>query len=140
MSQENVEIVRRMVEAFNRGDVDAVTASFGEQCALHEPAETVGTPRAGFRGHDGIREWMANLRETAEIQFEPTDFITNGDSVLCEWVGRGLGQAGGVPIEWSTFVVLRLRDGKIEQALAFLSRAEALEAAAMAGEHDVLSE
>ena len=131
MSQENVEIVRRMVEAFNRGDVDGVTASFGEQCALHEPPEAVDTPRAGFRGHDGIRKWMANLRETAEIQFEPTGFITNGDSVLSEWVGRGVGRAGGVPIEWSTFVVLRLRDGKIEQALAFLSRAEALEAAGL---------
>ena len=31
----------------------------------------------------------------------------------------------------STFVALRLRDGKIEQALAFLSRAEALEAAGL---------
>ena len=131
MSQENVEIVRRMVEAFNRGDVDAVIASFGEQCALHEPPETLDTPRAGFRGHDGIREWMANLRETAEIQFETTGFMINGDSVLSEWVGRGLGHAGGVPLEWRSFVVLRLRDGKIEQALAFLSRAEALEAAGL---------
>ena len=132
MSQENVEIVRRMVEAFNRGDVDAVTASFGGNSAhCTSQPEAVGTPRAGFRGHDGIREWMANLRDTAEIQFEPTGFITNGDSVLSEWVGRGVGRAGGVPIEWSTFVVLRLRDGKIEQALAFLSRTEALEAAGL---------
>ena len=131
MSEENVEIVRRMVEAFNRGDVDAVIATFGEQCELHEPPETPDTPRTGFRGHDGIGEWMANLRETAEIQFEPTGFITNGDSVLCEWAGRGRGHAGGVPLEWGSFVVLRLRDAKIEQALAFLSRAEALEAAGL---------
>ncbi len=127
MSQENVEIVRGMVDAFNRGDVDAVIASFHEHCELHEPPEMVDTPRAGFRGHDGIREWMANLRETAEIRFEPTSFITDGDSVFSEWVARGLGQTGGVPIEWRSFVVLRVRDGKIEQARAFLSRAEALE-------------
>jgi ketosteroid isomerase-like protein len=37
MSQENVEIVRGMFEAFNRGDIAAVFAHFDEECELHEP-------------------------------------------------------------------------------------------------------
>ena len=50
MSQENVEVVRRMVDAFNGGDVEAVIAAFDEGCELHEPLEMPDTPTEGFRG------------------------------------------------------------------------------------------
>ena len=129
MSQENVEIVRRMLEAFNRGDVDAVFATLAN--SAHSTSHRGGWhPASGVSGHDGIREWMANLGETAEIQFEPTGFITNGDSVCANgwdaaWAGRRW------PNRVETFVALRLRDGKIVRALGFLSRAEALEAAGL---------
>ena len=54
---------------------------------------------------------MANLRETGGIRFEPTSFATSGDVVFSEWIGRGLGQASGVPImESSASDTLRLRD------------------------------
>jgi hypothetical protein len=42
---------------------------------------------------------MANLRESGSIQIEPTSFATSGDVVFSEWIGRGLGQASGVPID-----------------------------------------
>ena len=131
MSQENVEIVRGMFEAFNRGDIAAVFAHFDEECELHEPEEMPDTPTTGFRGHDGIRKWMGNLRETGGIQFEPTSFTTNGDVVFSEWVGHGLGQGSGVPIRWTTFAVVHLRDAKIVRLDAFLGRDQALEAAGL---------
>src|SRR6476661_6318809 len=131
MSEENVEIVRRMVDAFNRGDVEAVVAAFDEGCELHEPLEMPDRPAEGFRGHEGIREWMANLRETGGIQFEPTSFTSSGDVVFSEWIGRGLGHASGVPINWRTFAVLHVRDGRIVRSQAFLGRDEALEAAGL---------
>lgn len=40
----------------------------------------------------------------------------------------GLGQASEVPVEWTTFAVLHMRDGKIARAQGFLSRDEALKA------------
>jgi ketosteroid isomerase-like protein len=131
MSQENVEVVRHMLDAFNRGDVDAVIAAFAEDCEVSEPPEVPDRPALGFRGHDGIRDWMTNLRQVAGVQFEPRGFTTSGDVIVTEWASRGQGQASGVPIEWTTFAVLRLSNGKITRAQGFLTRGEALEAAGL---------
>jgi ketosteroid isomerase-like protein len=106
MSQENVAIVRHMLEAFNRGDVHAVIAAFDEDCELSEPPEVPDRPARGFRGHDGIREWMTNLREVGGVHFEPRAFTTSGEVILSEWASRAVGQASGVPVEWMTFAVL----------------------------------
>jgi ketosteroid isomerase-like protein len=129
MSQQNIDAVREMLDAFNRGDVRGVIAAFDENCELDEPREVPDRPALGFRGHDGIRKWMANLREVAGVQFEPTSFTAKGDIVVSEWASRGLGQASGVPVGWTTFAVLYMRDGKIVRAQGFLGRDEALEAA-----------
>jgi ketosteroid isomerase-like protein len=132
MSQENVEIVQRMLDAFNRGDVKGVVATFDEDCLLEEPREMPDRPSRGFRGHDGIREWMANLRGVARVRFEPRSFIVGVDAVVSELAAHGQGQGSGVPVEWPTFAAMRMRNGKIVRAQAFLSRAEALEAVGLA--------
>jgi ketosteroid isomerase-like protein len=131
MSQENVDVMRQMLDAFNRGDVAAVTANFDESCELHEPPETPDTPTRGFRGHDGVRAWMTNLHEVAGVQFEPTSSKTSGEVVFSEWVARGVGHGSGVPIEWTSFIVLHMHAGKIVRAQAFLGRDQALEAAGL---------
>jgi ketosteroid isomerase-like protein len=131
MSEEKVEVVRRMFDAFNRGDVETVVAAFDEGCQLHEPPEMPDTPAEGFRGHQGIREWMANLRETGGIQFEGTSFTTSDDLVFSEWIGSGRGQGSGVPINWRTFAVVHVHDGRIVRLQAFLDRDQALEAAGL---------
>ena len=129
MSQENVEgVVRSMLDAFNRDDVDTVIAAFDERCEIKEPPEMPDSPATGYRGHDGIREWMRNLRAVAGAGFEPRGFTPNGDVLLCELASRGLGQTSGVPIEWMTFAVFEMRGRKIARIRVFLSREEALEA------------
>jgi hypothetical protein len=69
MSQENVELVRDMLDAFNRDDLEA--ASYEEAARLSSPPEMPDSRVLGFRGHQGIREWMDNLRGTAQAEFEP---------------------------------------------------------------------
>ena len=115
-----------MLDAFNRGDVDGVIATFDEGCLLEEPREMPDRPSRGFRGHDGIREWMANLRGVAGVRFEPRSFTTGGDAVVSELAAHGQGQGSGVPVEWKTFAAFRIRKGKIARAQAFLGREEAL--------------
>jgi ketosteroid isomerase-like protein len=129
MSEESIAVVRGLFEAFNRGDVDAVLAAFDEDCRLYEPPEMPDTPTEGYRGHDGIRAWMSNLRETGGIEFEPTEFTTNGEVILADLIGSGRGQASGAPIEWRTAVVTEMRDGRVLRLRAFLDRAAALDAA-----------
>ena len=129
MSQANVELVRGMLDSFNRGDVDDVVAAFDEDCLVQEPPEMPDSPVQGFRGHDGVRDWMANLREVVGVRFEPRGFTAGGDSVVAELAAHGLGTGSGVPVDWTTFAVLWIRDRKVARVQAFLSRDEALEAA-----------
>jgi ketosteroid isomerase-like protein len=131
MSDHRLEVMRNMLHAFNRDDVDAVIASFGEGCEIIEPSEMPDAPVLGFRGHRGIREWMANLRGTANAEFVLRTFTEAGDSWLCELASRGLSPASGVRVEWTTFAVVRIRDGKIEQVRVFLDRGEAEKAAGL---------
>jgi ketosteroid isomerase-like protein len=132
ISPESVEVVRRMLEAFNRDDPDSVVAAFAEDCRLDEPREMPDRHPAGYRGHEGIREWMDKLRGVAEVRFEPEGFEVCGDVIVSEWAARGRGQASGVPIDWPTFAVLHMREGKIARAEGFLTLAEAREAAGLA--------
>ena len=129
MSQDNVDVIERMLDAFNRGDVESVVAAFDEDCEVLEPLEMPDRAASGYRGHDGVRRWMANLRESVHVEFEASTIAAGNDVVLSEWTARGLGDASGAPIEWATFVVIRLRDGRIVQGQAFLDRDAALEAA-----------
>jgi ketosteroid isomerase-like protein len=131
MVEERVEVVRKMLDAFNRDDVDAVIACFDERCEIIEPFEMPDRPVRGFNGHEGIREWMANLRGTATAEFEPRTFTEADDLWLCELTSRGLGHASGVRVEWTTFAIIRLRDKKIEQVRVFLDRHQARKAAGL---------
>jgi ketosteroid isomerase-like protein len=129
MPEENVEVVRRMLDAFNRGDVEAVVATFDDRCEIDEPQEMPDGPATGFRGHDGIREWMANLRRVAGVRFEARSFTASADFVISELASTGLGQASGVPVEWTTFAVVRMHNGRIARVQAFLDKDAAAEAA-----------
>jgi hypothetical protein len=44
VSQENVAVVRRMLDAFNRDDVEAVIAAFDAGCEINEPLEMPDSP------------------------------------------------------------------------------------------------
>ena len=127
MAEENAEVIREMLKAFSRGDVDGVLARFDPRCELREPPEMVET--AAYHGHDGIRAWMANLRQVGAIVFEPVRFSGNGDIVVCEVAGRGRGQASGAPFDWSTWAVFEMRDARIVRLQAFLTQEEAQKAA-----------
>ena len=132
MSQENVEVVRRLLDAFNRDDTDTVLAAFDEGCEIDEPAQMPDSPTAGYRGHNGIREWMGNLREVGGASFELRTATPSGDALLCELASRGRGRGSDMPIEWTTFAVIDVRHGKITRIRVFLDEGEALEAVGLA--------
>ena len=128
MSDDRLDVLRRMLDAFNSDDVDAVVASFAEHCQIDEPSEMPDSPVHGYRGHPGVREWMANLRGTAGAEFELRTATEAGDSWLCEVASRGLGPTSGLRVEWTTFAVVRIRDRRIEHVRVFLDQREAQEA------------
>jgi ketosteroid isomerase-like protein len=71
---------------------------------------------------------MGNLRGVAGVSFELRTAKPNGDALLCELASRGRGRGSDMPIEWTTFAVFDVRDGKVARIRVFLDREEALEA------------
>jgi ketosteroid isomerase-like protein len=118
-------------DAFNRGDDDAWVAVYDQDVEFLDLAETPDT--GTFRGHAGVRAWLAKLREAwgEGFRFEPRSITQGDDVVLIDTRASGVGAGSGVPIEMTVYVVMRYRDQKIVWTRAFTARADALEAAGL---------
>ena len=128
MSQENIEIARQAIEAWNRHDIDA-GLRFLAPGIEWRPASPAAVERAVYRGYDEVAEGFAGIWETWELfQFDECEVRDLGDSVL--WLGRVhmKGRASQIELDQEIAHHLELRDGKIIRVRAFLSWDEALEA------------
>jgi ketosteroid isomerase-like protein len=138
MSQENVEIVRRALEAFNAGDVGGAIAYLTPE---FEYAATGIIPGAGgvVRGPEGFRRFLESFwGEFDEPRTEVRDLIAAGDHVVVAQTFRGRGKQSGVETSWELWQVWTLRDGKAVHGRGFTSEAEALEAAGLPEESPAL--
>ena len=60
VAQVPERVVSRWVDAFNARDLDGMLACLAADVDLH-PLRLSGL-RASYRGHDGVREWFAQLK------------------------------------------------------------------------------
>jgi uncharacterized protein len=130
MSEENVENVRRGIDAWNRDDLDEWLAGFALEAELH----TTGRfPDQGvYRGRAGLERYWAEIHEAAEeMSVTVTDMRAIGDKVFQAVTARGRGKRSGVPIEQPIWFVTTLRDGLAVRVENYVDRAEALEAAGL---------
>jgi uncharacterized protein len=126
MSQQNVEIVRRGWEAFNRGD-PAFLADFAEDAEFEEdPA----FPEAGvFRGREEILAYIRGFQEQMrDHRFEVEEVRDLGDQVLALLRETARGASSGVHVDQRPAFLFQFRGGRISRMRAYLDRAKALEA------------
>jgi ketosteroid isomerase-like protein len=127
MSQENVEVVRRMNAAFNSGDLDAAFDLYDPAAIWHSRSDEPDT--GDYHGRQAIRGMAEMWRAMFDdFQIHLDDFVDARNCVVtCGWVaGRGRDSGAEVrdPYAW----VVRLEDGKITEIWEYRDRAEALEA------------
>jgi ketosteroid isomerase-like protein len=134
MSQENVEAVRRAVEAWNADDLDAFLAELDAdvewQPAIESGLEGKATT---YRGHDGARKvWREDRGESWErLTNRPQQLRDLGESVLALGHMELTARATGLEFRQEVGEVFDLRAGKIVRIRDFLTHAEALEAAGL---------
>ena len=127
MSRENVEIVRRSLEAFQQGGLDASLRFYDPEVTWEEAQDE---PEAEtFRGHDGIRtlaqKWLVPFDD---LRIEPEEFIDAGEAVVMPYMFRGRERSSGNDIAAPETWVFSLRDGKICEVREYRRKSEALEA------------
>jgi ketosteroid isomerase-like protein len=133
MSAENVELVRRFVEAFNRRDVDSLAGHYDPDVELHEWPTAPGA--ASYRGVDGVRSALDSWFEVWDwMRVEIVDLVDLGDRVLVTLDQRAKGKGSEVEVEIRSFNVYSFRDGKVIRMELFTEREPALAAAGLTDE------
>jgi ketosteroid isomerase-like protein len=125
--QEHVEIVRRAIEAFNRGDFDVALRDAAPD-ATADFSHSRGPDAGVYVGHDAIRRLWTEITEPFERHtMVPDEFIACGEHVLVPITSRMTGR-GGIELEARSAAVATFRDGRIVRWTMYQDRAEALKA------------
>ena len=125
MSQENVEVVRRMVEAFNSDEARQAISYFHPEIEFTS-AFTEGKTYVGLAG---MGEYGDDLQAMWENwHSEDNHLVDCGERVV--WLYRivGMGRQSGAPVDQAIAIVWTLRDGLIWRGQAYLDQRDALEA------------
>ncbi len=129
MSQENVELNLRVIEAFNRRDLGAYLELTDPDVELvpYEVKVQGGRP---YRGHFGVRSWWEeSFAVFPDLRAEIHEARDLGDCVLVRGRILGQGAGSGAPIERSIWLVAEWRDKRMVWWSSFESEFEALEGA-----------
>lgn len=124
----NAEWVREAFERWNAGDREPPLERF-------DPDVEVTTVIAGalesepYRGHEGVRAWLANLDENFEVwTIVPEEWHERGDTVVVLGKIHARGRGSGIELDQSIAWVARFRAGKLILVHTYLDHEEALRA------------
>jgi ketosteroid isomerase-like protein len=136
MSQENVEVVRRFIEALPRAqasdDWQPVLAEVDSDVEINDLDISLDTER--YRGHDSVRKWIGVWMESWEswtledVQVRPV----GEDRAVGLFLVRAKGKGSGIELSRRDALVCTLRAGKIGKATYYNDQQEALKAVGLA--------
>jgi|SRR5664280_1450878 hypothetical protein len=129
MSQENVEIVRTGIAAWNGRDA-GLWLTYAAPEIEWFPAGPAAVEQAIYTGHAEVAQGLAGVWDTWEVfEFAESEVRDLGDSVL--WLGHVKMRGGTSQVELDQEFALHslLGDGKFIRVQAFRSWREALDAA-----------
>ena len=136
MSQANVKLMARGLEAINARDEDAIATLITDEMEWR-PALTAGghLERTVYRGRRGMLEYLDDLdRAFDEWSFQVEEIEAVGeDRVLYRGRFAARGRRSGVPLDSRIWGVWRIENGRFMLGTGFLTEAEALQAAGLSG-------
>jgi ketosteroid isomerase-like protein len=126
MTPGNVDVVRAVVSAFNRGDYAAAI----ELCAEDVEFDWSRRMLDGevFQGHEGVRRFMQTVFEIFDEIEIPSEDLTDlgGGLVLLAGTARFKGHASGLDVKAAAANLWTVRDGKVARFCFYQSKEDAL--------------
>jgi ketosteroid isomerase-like protein len=132
MSEENVELVRQVVQSFNCRDLAAMSQKFDPEIEWH-PGGPAAVEREVYRGRDEVSSGFAAGWETWEVfTLRESEVRDLGDSLV--WLGRARlrgGDASHVELDQEFAIHFLVQSEKIVRIRGFREWQAALEAAGL---------
>jgi ketosteroid isomerase-like protein len=131
MSQENVEIVRRTFDAYNRGDLEGMLDHLSPEFEMHTTGRFMDT-QGVHRGHEGWIEFWNTFHaawESITVSIERIEDL--GDRVLVLGTFHGRGRGSGVEASVEAAWLVTISDGLVGHVRSFAKWDEALEGAGL---------
>jgi ketosteroid isomerase-like protein len=131
LAAADIEIVREMLERFNRGDYEGSTAMLHNDVEMRQWGALPDTDT--YVGKEdfirGLTRWLSGFEPG--FQYVPEELFDCGDSVLARVTLRGTGRGSGIHLEQEVFQVYEVRDGRAWRVSVFSSEEEARQAAGL---------
>ena len=132
MSEENVEVVRSALEAWERGDLKAAADLLDPEVEWSFPSNL---PEAGtYKGRDEVGRRLEEFLEAWEdLAVTVEELVDAGDRVVALVRYSGRGRESGIEVSGATrnAQVWTVRNGKALRVELYGDTAEALEAAGL---------
>jgi ketosteroid isomerase-like protein len=130
MSQANVEVVRRSIEAYEREGLDGSLRYYDPE--IEWTSTDAYIEPATYRGHAGVRRYLgAPEEEFDDLRIEPVVLIDAGEKVISSVRISGRGKASGAPVTLTLISLGSVRAGLIYRVRNYPDMAAALEAAGL---------
>ena len=130
MSRENVEVIHKLAEAFNRHDLEALSALSDEDAEFISLLTAIEAGGATYRGPNIWVDYFAAMDEAwTEWQVEDLRVFDAGDeqaAAIFRIVGKG--RSSGARADQLLGITHRFRGGKLWRMRAYMDPEEALEA------------
>jgi ketosteroid isomerase-like protein len=124
---DDVDVVRRAIDAWNRRDLEAALELTHPQCE----SRSVQATETAY-GREGVaatfRDWFEAFED---FQMEPEDFIVSGDRILVPMRQRARGEGSGLQIDERFYQLYTVRDGMIIRFDEYSDEEQALQAAGL---------
>ena len=132
MSQENVDVVRRFIEALPRAQASDDWRPVLDEVNPNDEIDDldISLDTEHYRGHDSVRKWIAAWMESWEswrledVQVRPV----GEDRAIGLFLVRAKGKGSGIELSRRDALVCTLRAGKIEKGTYYNDQAQALKA------------
>jgi ketosteroid isomerase-like protein len=131
MSQANVEVVRRAIDAFNQRDVDEMVRDWDSEIEADWSRSRGLTPGI-YRGQEAVLGlWETFFEMFDRVTVYPDEFIECGEHVVAPNRTHLRGR-DHVKVEARSALVVTVRNGRIVMWRLYQKRAEALQAVGLA--------
>jgi ketosteroid isomerase-like protein len=130
VSQENVEIIKRFVDAFNERELETFAAMTTPD--FEWTTSMMAVEGEVFCGREGIDTYFERMRDVwDDFRGFADDYRDLGDRVLSLGRLEGRGRASGVHVTTPLAILFDISGGKVSRMRSYLDLDEAMRAAGL---------